>query len=193
MSYKMPRTPIDYSRTIIYKLVCNDLKIKECYVGATTCFTKRKTQHKSDCYNEKTNNYNCNVYQFIRVNGGWDNWNMIMVEEYPCKNKLESDKRERHWIESLKAELNNCVPSRNLKEYYQDNKEKHKEYYQEYYQENKEKITEGNNKYYTKNKEKISENRKEYRKNNKEKLAKRRAEYYQEQKAKTNALIAESV
>ena len=114
----MPRLPMDYERTIIYKIVCNDLKIKECYVGATTEFTKRKNSHKHR-YNEINE---IKVYQFIRTNGGWDNWTMVMVEQYPCKSKLESDKRERHWIETLKAELNNNIAGRTKQEYYEDNK-----------------------------------------------------------------------
>ena len=49
----MPKIPIDYSKTIIYKIVCNDLSIKECYVGHTINMTKRKCCHKSTCNNEK--------------------------------------------------------------------------------------------------------------------------------------------
>jgi len=35
----MPKTEIDYSSTIIYKLVCNDLNITDNYVGHTTNFS----------------------------------------------------------------------------------------------------------------------------------------------------------
>jgi hypothetical protein len=38
----MPRLPIDYSKSIIYKIVCKDLDVKDCYVGSTTNFTNRK-------------------------------------------------------------------------------------------------------------------------------------------------------
>ena len=38
----MPRNPIDYQKVIIYKLVCNDLTIKDLYVGHTTNFINRK-------------------------------------------------------------------------------------------------------------------------------------------------------
>ena len=69
----MPRLEIDYSRMIIYKLVCNDLNILDCYVGSTTDFSKRKYGHKSACNNCKIKNYNLKVYKIIRENGGWDN------------------------------------------------------------------------------------------------------------------------
>ena len=44
----MPRVPIDYSQTHFYKIVCRNTDIKDCYVGHTTDFTKRKNRHKSD-------------------------------------------------------------------------------------------------------------------------------------------------
>ncbi len=43
----MPRNEIDYSKTIIYKIVCNDLTITDCYVGSTTDFKTRKAAHKN--------------------------------------------------------------------------------------------------------------------------------------------------
>ena len=38
----------------IYKIVCNDLSITDCYVGHTTDFVKRKCNHKIICNNEVT-------------------------------------------------------------------------------------------------------------------------------------------
>ena len=32
----MPKKEIDYSNTIIYRIVCKDTNITECYVGHTT-------------------------------------------------------------------------------------------------------------------------------------------------------------
>ena len=49
----MPREAMDYSKCIIYKIVCNDENVLESYVGHTTNFVKRKYNHKSNC---KTNN-----------------------------------------------------------------------------------------------------------------------------------------
>ena len=42
----MPQKEVDYSKTVIYKIVCNDPLITDCYVGRTTNFTKRKLQHE---------------------------------------------------------------------------------------------------------------------------------------------------
>ena len=113
----MPRLPIDYSKTIIYKLVCRDLSVKELYVGATTNWVKRKNSHKSSCNNENSKKYHFKVYQYIRANSGFENWNMIMVEKFPCETEHESAKRERYWTELLGATLNIQVQGQTQVEY----------------------------------------------------------------------------
>lgn len=105
----MPRLEIDYSKTIIYKLCCLDNNVTDIYIGHTTNFRMRKSQHKSSCKTESNKKtYNLKVYQCIRKNGGWDNWNMVQIEEYPCKNIREAGARETHWMKELNSTLN-CV------------------------------------------------------------------------------------
>jgi hypothetical protein len=124
----MPRKNVDYSKTMMYKIVSNDLNIRDCYVGSTTEFTKRKCGHKTICTNINSKNYNLKLYQFIRDNGDLQNWSMILIEMFPCTNHLESLQRERFWCEHLNATLNSVVPSRTKQEYdkqhFQDNIEK---------------------------------------------------------------------
>jgi hypothetical protein len=104
----MPKLPIDYSKTIIYKIVCNDTNI--------TDFTRRKQIHKHYCNKKNSKNYNLKVYKTIRENGDWNNWNMVMIEEISCKKRLEATKRERHCLEVLQANLNMVIPSRTIQE-----------------------------------------------------------------------------
>lgn len=120
----MPKVKIDYSKTVIYKIVCNDLNITDCYVGQTTNFTKRKNQHKSVCSNSHAHAHNRRLYSFIRNNGNWDNWEMIEIEKYPCIDNNEATAKERKWFEQLQATLNYAVPNRSDKEYHEENKEK---------------------------------------------------------------------
>jgi hypothetical protein len=120
----MPKQDIDYSKTIIYKIVCNDLNIIDVYIGATTDFTRRKGKHKSSCYNENIRSYGYKLYKFIRDNGGWDNFSMIEIEKFKCRDGNESRSRERYWIETLNASLNDIIPTRTYDEYYQDNRDK---------------------------------------------------------------------
>ena len=65
------KNEIDYSKTVIYKIVCKDLNITDCYVGNTTRFTNRKSQHKYSNITPENKSYNYNVYKFIRENVGW--------------------------------------------------------------------------------------------------------------------------
>ena len=132
-----------YQNSIIYKLCHqNDLENKNIYVGSTTNFRNRKCQHKTNCNNENNKLYNYFVYQFIRKNGGWDEWQMIPIEVFPCNDKKELQVKERHHIEILKPKLNKQIPTRNKAEYYEDNIEKIKEYQKEYYNDNINKIKE---------------------------------------------------
>ena len=112
----MPKIPIDYSNTVIYKLVCKDVNITEIYVGHTTNLVKRKYCHKYDCYNPNRKNHNSNLYTFIRDNGGFEYWDSIVIEQYPCNNVMEACERERYWIEKLNASLNMCIPVRTYSE-----------------------------------------------------------------------------
>jgi hypothetical protein len=135
----MPRLPIDYSKTLIYKLVCNDLSITDSYVGHTTDFIRRKREHKTRCHNEKGKYYNTKVYATIRENGGWICWTMIEIEKYPCKDVNEACSKEREWFENLNSNLNTNYPQRSLSEYQQDNKEKINQYKEQYRENNKDK------------------------------------------------------
>ena len=108
----MPKKPIDYINTVIYKIVCNDLSITDLYVGQTTDFTKRKSQHKLSCSRSKNRHHDLKVYKTIRDNGGWDNWSMIEIEKFGCQDRNEASARERHWFEVLNAKLNSAYPNR---------------------------------------------------------------------------------
>ena len=132
----------DYNKANIYKLCCKDIKIKDIYVGSTCNFTRRKCQHKSDCNNEKNKSYNVNVYRFIRENGNWSNWDMVLVEEVSCENKKQLCKIEREYIEKLGATLNKNVPSRTKKEYQKEWRKNSKKYSKEYREDNREKFRE---------------------------------------------------
>ena len=128
----MPKLSINYQKTVMYKLVCKDLNVIEFYVGSTTDFINRKRQHKECTTNENSKEYNQTKYQFIRDHGGWENWEMIEIEKYPCWDGNESKARERYWIETLHANMNTQTPGRTDKEYVQSNKERIKGNHQRY-------------------------------------------------------------
>jgi hypothetical protein len=114
---------VNYNDTIIYKLCCKNPEIKDIYVGHTCNHLRRKHEHKKACNNSNRKDYNYHVYKFIRNNGGWNNWHIVMIEEYPCESKLQAEKRERHWIETLNSTLNRQIPTRTDVEYREQNRE----------------------------------------------------------------------
>tara|TARA_R110002072_G_scaffold33083_1_gene100368 strand:+ start:985 stop:1569 length:585 start_codon:yes stop_codon:yes gene_type:complete len=122
----MPRS-VDYSKGLIYKICCKDPNIKDIYVGSTTNFKARKYENKSRCNNENGKHYNLKVYKFIRDNGGWDNWDMVVIKEFSCENKRQLEREQRKQLEELNATLNNNIPTRTHKQYREDNKEEIKE------------------------------------------------------------------
>lgn len=165
----MPKVPIDYAKTCIYKLVhFDDLNDDNIYVGYCTNIVKRRDRHKSSCCNPNSKHYNLKVYQFIRENGGWDQWQMILVEKYPCNIVDEAIARERYWKRELNATLNTQEPGRTDKEYREDNKEEIAEKNKEWRENNKEEIAEKKKYHYLTNREEIIKKNKEYRENKKD-------------------------
>ena len=106
----MPKTEIDYSNTVIYKITCKDPLVTDVYVGHTTNFVQRKHGHKQSCINEKSCNYNCKLYKAIRANGGWDNWVMEIVAFFNCNDHYEARIKEQEYFTSLNATLNSLEP-----------------------------------------------------------------------------------
>ena len=202
MYYIMP----NYSETIIYKIVCKDESITDCYVGHTTNLKKRKIQHKESCTNKTSKQYNNDLYTFIRANGGLDNWNINILETCNCENIFQARERERYWIKTLEAKLNNRMPNRDNKEYYEENKEIILEKCKIYREENKEHFAETNklwveaNKehvdtykhlWYEENKERILEQKKQYHQEHKEQICEKHRQYHQDHIEEIHAKKAE--
>ena len=179
----------NYQNGLIYKLCCKDTNITDFYIGSTTSFRHRKSNHKTCCNNEKRRAYNLNLYKFIRENGGFLNWDMVLIEYYKSNSKLELEKREREIIENLKPTLNKGIPTRTKKEYYDANKEQLSEKKKEYRQNNKEKIKEKTKEYYEENKEKRKEYYEQYYENNKEQISEKNKEWYENNKEKLSEKI----
>ena len=168
----MPRKLIDYSNTHFYKIVCNDLGINQCYVGHTTDLVKRRCEHKNTCNNPNCKQYNHYVYSYIRANGGWENWNVILIETKSCKDAEEARIKEREFIEKLNATLNQVKrPFRS-----QDEKA---EYLKHYYNSNKLLLNENHKEYYQKNRGEIGEYARQYYQDNKQHLLNMKKDRYE--------------
>ena len=166
---------------VMYKIIPKNKNLNYCYVGHTTDFPSRKYQHKLACINETHTKMHLKLYQVIRENGGYNEWQIIEIEKFNNKTNLEARMREQELIIEHKANLNTLNAyitederAANKKEitqkYREENKELLKEQTKKYKEDHKEIITEQMKKYREENKEKIREKSKEYKEKNIEKF-----------------------
>jgi len=100
----MPRQKIDYSKTVIYRIHCDDPNILYDYVASTTDITRRKQSHKK-IYNDNTQkSHNDDIYQTIRSTGGWDNWKITELEKYPCNSNSEAILRKNYYVDKIQSD-----------------------------------------------------------------------------------------
>ena len=109
-----------YSEGKIYKIHCN--LTGEDYYGSTTYTLQvRINSHTSKC--KKPLNRQCKSRQIIERG----NFQIELVENYPCETKRELHVRERYYIDNF-PNINHFVPTRTQKEYKETRKEFIKEY-----------------------------------------------------------------
>jgi hypothetical protein len=154
---------IDYSNTIMYKLVPKNLDLEYIYIGHTTNFRNRKNLHKNACININNKSYNFKVYKMIRDNGGWYEWDMIEIEKYPCADGNEARKRERELMELNKCNLNSNKAFLTPEELTIYKVQYDKEYKPIYYLNNKTYMRAQQKEYYNLNKNTLNTKRKEKR------------------------------
>ena len=191
---------VNYQQGKIYKIVCNITGLV--YIGST-CENRlsRRLSHHVGHYKiflaGKTNY--TSSFEIIK-NG---NYEMVLIENFPCDNSDELRMRERFYKESQECvNVNNPIRLKEddiLKQqiYYQENKEKEKHRKQKfrieniekvklrgqkYYEENKEKVNMRNNNYRLENKEKVKLSRQKYREENKEQIKINNKKYREENK-----------
>jgi len=93
----------DYSKTVVYQLKCKDKAVHYLYIDSTVSFIKRKSMHKCNSIANKQTE----LYQTINQNGGWNNWEIIILEN--CKNCTSSQQSNEYvnkWYKLLKINKN---------------------------------------------------------------------------------------
>jgi hypothetical protein len=161
---------------VVYKLKSKNPNITEFYIGSSCDMKQRITNHKNNCNNSIIPAYNFKVYEFIRNNGGFDNFEFEILLEVQVKSKKQLKNRyEAKYIIDFKPELNMKIPTI----YDDETVEYDEEFYKpSYYEQHKEIILEKGNQYYKDHKEDLLKKKKE---NNKEKIQ-RDKKYYEKHK-----------
>jgi hypothetical protein len=131
------------------------------YVGSTIkTLNIRWASHKKNCIDEKSPKYNIKLYQYIRENGGLNNWFIELYEDIEINNKIELRIKEEEIIQLI-GNLNDRkaynAPKEYIKRYEENNKKIIKEKHSKYYEEKKEIIKKRVNEYYQLNKDKIKQ------------------------------------
>ena len=135
----------------VYKLRHkDDLKETNIYIGSTNNIKQRMHEHRSSCNNVDGREYNKEKYEYIRNNGGWNEWEMLEIEK--CDSKEEALSAEKYLYDLLKPSLNTLRPYRSPEE----NKKLKYEYDIKWARENRERHRELNNKSREKNKHKYA-------------------------------------
>ena len=200
----MPKKEIsDY---VIYKIICNDENIKDCYVGSTSNFKVRKCDHKRLSSDE---NSKFKIYETIRNNGGWNNWSMLPIAEYKEISVIQARIKEEEQRVLLNASMNSRAAFRTEEELRQIENERKKinrqkeevkikeQKYNELYREsNKDIINERQKERYKLNDDEWKQNRNEKvrqrRELNKEAYNAYQREYYKKKQEKLKNLNQEN-
>jgi len=141
---------VNYENGKIYKLVC--LTTGNIYYGSTCqTLSKRLYQHEYKYLDYVNNIYHyCASFEIIKNN----NYEIYLVEYYPCNHKDELHKREGEFIINNKC-VNKTIAGRTKKQYKIDNYEKCKQMQKKCYENNREYYIEKQKKYLEKNKEEL--------------------------------------
>jgi len=147
----------DYQNGKIYKII--SLHTDKCYIGSTT--VKYLSQRLKDHRNDFKRGVDITSKHILELG----DYEIVLLELFPCNSKDELHARERHYVETLDC-VNKCIPIRS--------KEEIKEIKKEYHLENKERFCEKSRIHYLKNKEEILKKGIEYRFKNIDKIKERK-------------------
>jgi hypothetical protein len=105
---KRKRNPLD--SFCLYSIRPNNPDDTNLYIGSTVNFNRRKQQHKKAVSNRRGGTYYCILYRYIRKCGGWDNFTMEKILDYPCETKQQGLLKEKEYIIKHEATLNSIMP-----------------------------------------------------------------------------------
>lgn len=146
------------------------------YIGSTAQeYLSKRFQNHINCYKC---GFNKAMIKKMFDEYGYNNCYIELIENYPCSNKYELERREGEIQRNYVGHglVNRNIAGRTLQEYTDDNKDKIKERQKEYRMNNKERQKE----YRDDNKDKIRERQKEYYKDNRDKIKEQQKEYYKD-------------
>ena len=154
------------------------------YIGSTCQpLSKRMTKHRESMKDSKRQHLK--IYE--KMNDlGIEMFYIELIENYPCENIEQLNRREGEHIREKQSVLNKRIGGRTVKEWCDDNIERVQENKHKYHIQNKEKINERSRQHYQENKEYLKQYQNEYKENNREKVLERKRQHHHENKASLN-------
>jgi len=123
---------VNYLNAKIYRIVCNESGRQ--YIGSTTIkLSTRLSQHKKLFKSGKSG-----TSKEVLKNG---DYNIILLEDYPCDRKEQLLQRERYYIETMEC-VNKKIPLQTQHEWYMNNREEYIARQTAWNNENKERLKE---------------------------------------------------
>ena len=83
----------------VYELKSIDKSVTEIYIGSTWDMSDRYWCHQDKCNNKKRKEYNIPLYHYIRENGGFDNFEMTIIDSGECEDRTELHCAEQFYID----------------------------------------------------------------------------------------------
>jgi hypothetical protein len=147
---------VNYKLGKIYRIECNETGL--IYVGSTAepTLAKRLTKHVGNykSYLKGISRF-CSSFNILANK----NYDIILIEKYPCDSRDELVARERYWTNEIDCvnifKNQGIIKELGMVEYI-------KRHNKEYYVKNKDKISEKLKDYYDNNKDRINEYYKDY-------------------------------
>jgi len=158
----------DYQKSKIYKISSPSKNL--IYYGSTTqSLSQRLSQHirNKPCMSKLV--LDCEDYK------------IELVEEYPCNNRKQLEKKEGEYIKTNEC-VNKNINGRTAQEWNYENREKRKAQKKEYNEKNKELIKQQQKEYNEKNADKVKQQRQKYYNDNRDKINEQHRQYYLKQK-----------
>jgi group I intron endonuclease len=165
----------DYSKGKIYRLICNITGDQ--YIGSTTqSLAKRLGSHVANAKNENHTQFTSKSI----IDRG--NFSIVLIEDCPCENKSQLERRERYFIESMEC-VNKIIPTRTKSEYYEDNRDRMLVKYHKYYENNRDRMLVKQHQYYEDNRDRMLVKQHQYDQSHKEQRSEYNRQRYLRKKA----------
>ena len=157
-----------YENTIVYKIKCKDPLVPDFYLGYSTfALVHVAKMFHVRCKHDKT----WPVCEFVRQNGGFENWVFERLESKSCSSSLEARIELRKHFNANPPSLNKQLPTRTNKEYAQG--PKNRDAQKAYRNLHIDKIHEDQRNHYQRNRDILLKKRRDYLEVNRELVNKR--------------------